>query len=66
MSEFASEKAIKIVKEAEKQVEYKFKEIDEICEYNQLRFYQQCKNIDWLYVTLMKVRGMVMMMKEEK
>lgn len=37
MSEFASEKAIKIVKEAEKQVEYKFKEIDEICEYNQFK-----------------------------
>ena len=37
MSEFASEKAIKIVKDAEKQVEYKFKEIDEICEYNQFK-----------------------------
>lgn len=37
MSEFASEKAIKIVKDAEKKVEYKFKEIDEICEYNQFK-----------------------------
>ena len=34
MSSFAGEKAINIVKEAEKRIKYKFEEIDDICEYN--------------------------------
>ena len=31
MSSFAGEKAINIVKEAEKRIKYKFEEIDDIC-----------------------------------
>lgn len=37
MNNFASDKAINLVNEAEKTILYKFREIDKICEYNQLK-----------------------------
>ena len=44
MSNFASKEAFEIVKEAEKRIEYKFKEIDDICEYNQFKVLNAMQN----------------------
>lgn len=44
MSSFAGEKAINIVKEAEKRIKYKFEEIDDICEYNTYKVLNAMQN----------------------
>ena len=44
MSSFAAEKAINIVKEAEKRIKYKFEEIDDICEYNTFKVLSAMQN----------------------
>ena len=44
MSSFATQKAINIVKEAEKRIKYKFEEIDDICEYNTFKVLSTMQN----------------------
>ena len=44
MSSFATQKAINIVKEAEKRIKYKFEEIDDICEYNTFKVLSAMQN----------------------
>ncbi|MCR2032320.1 methionine gamma-lyase family protein [Anaerofustis stercorihominis] len=44
MSSFAAQKAINIVKEAEKRIKYKFEEIDDICEYNTFKVLSAMQN----------------------